>query len=47
VQNTDDAHLPVDLGRALLIQGLIGCPAFRAEPLVLGNVVEHLFGLET
>jgi len=45
VEGPDDAHLPVDLGRALLAEGLIGCPAARAVPLVLGQVVEHLFGL--
>jgi len=46
VQNGDDAHLPVDLGGGLFAEGLIGCPAVRAEPLVLAQVVEHLFGLE-
>jgi hypothetical protein len=46
VQNTHDAHLPVDLGGALLAEKRIGCPALRAAPLVLGNVVDDLFGLE-
>jgi len=43
--NSDDANLPVDLGGTLLVERPVGWPAVRAAPLVLGNVVEHLFGL--
>lgn len=46
MDDAHETHLPVDLFGGLLVEGVVGRPALRADPLLLRDVVDALFGLE-